>query len=120
MKSVLFIINGMCKGGAQQITADLADQPCDRYDVSVPNNALLEAVMTGIACIPQKAGGSAEIIKSMGNGILSDTGERGRLTAAMLLPAEDDSLRKKLEENAVRTAVNFGIEYSTAQWEALL
>ena len=81
---------------------------------------LREAMMMGIACISTKVAGSTEIIQSMDNGILTDIGDRDALTKAMLMLAEDDALRDKLQKNAAITAEQFKTENIIAQWEDLI
>ena len=81
------------------------------------SNALLEAMMMGIACISTKVAGSTEIIRSMENGILVDIGDQEMLTRAMSLLADDDDLRKKIEKNALSMSEEFRAEVIISQWE---
>ena len=84
------------------------------------SNALLEAMMMGIACISTRVAGSTEVIESMQNGILVDVGDIQGLTKAMLMLAENEALRERLERNALATSERFRTERIVQEWEAFL
>ena len=84
------------------------------------SNALMEAMMMGLACVSTRVAGSSEIIQPEENGLLTAVGDRNGLTEAMLRLAEDDRLRERLEKNAVLTSQQFRTDTILAQWMDIL
>ena len=84
------------------------------------SNALLECMMMGFPCISTRCEGSATVIESGENGILTDIGSEEQLTAAMTLLADHPDLRERLGIRARCSAEQFEKKPVLQQWEQLI
>jgi glycosyltransferase involved in cell wall biosynthesis len=71
---------------------------------------LLEAMASGTPVIASNRGGTPEIITSGENGILFEPNDANALPEAMLSLSQDSDLKKKLSNNALKTAANYSWE----------
>lgn len=67
--------------------------------------ALIEAMALGKACVASHINAIPEAVKHFETGILINAGDYENLAAAIAQLADDETLRKKLGENARRTAL---------------
>ncbi len=84
------------------------------------SNALLEAMMMGLACISTNCAGSDEAITDGENGILINTGDTKGLINAMKLLISNKGLSKKIAENAKKTAKNYYVDNVVEQWRKVI
>lgn len=84
------------------------------------SNALMEAMAMGIACISTACTGSTDLIEDGVNGLLVPIGDDLALADAMERLAEDEFLRKALEENAALSSAAYSPERISRKWERLL
>ena len=84
------------------------------------SNALLEAMMMGIAVISTRCEGSSDVVKDMENGILVDIGDTKGLETAMRKMADDAALRKSMEERCLKDSEIFRTENAVRQWEKMI
>ena len=75
------------------------------YDESNVGNPLLEAMVCGKCIVTLNTGATGRVIQNNQNGILLDTGELERLPEVINALLSDDNLRKSLEENAGKYAL---------------
>jgi len=67
----------------------------------------LEAMAAGKVVIASRVGGLAEVIVDGENGLLFEAGDHHMLRDKLMLAFGDDSLRKRIRENARRTAEDY-------------
>jgi len=63
-------------------------------------HALLEAMLSGAAVVATRVGGNAELIEDGVNGFLVPVGDKRKLADKICLLLEDESLRKRIAEQA--------------------
>ena len=83
-------------------------------------NALLEAMMMGIACISTGYEGSGELLKDEENALTVPVGDAAALARAMERLSDDEALRKRLEEGGRKTASRCAAERTAGLWESIL
>jgi glycosyltransferase involved in cell wall biosynthesis len=81
--------------------------------------ALLEAMAWGLAVVTTASGGSDEFLSSHRNCILVQPGDVQDIASALRKLAEDAPLRRRLGEEARKTAANFSIENYMAKLTGL-
>ena len=79
------------------------------------SNAILEATANALPVICFEVGGNNEIISDGENGFLINPFDEAQLKNAISKLASDDTLRKKLSENAISSAEKFSWEISTSK-----
>jgi len=84
------------------------------------SNALMEAMMMGIACVSTACTGSTDLIDDGVDGLLVPVGDDHALADAMTRLAEDEALRKTLEQNAVLGSAAYSTDRICRRWERLL
>lgn len=84
------------------------------------SNALLEAMMLGLACVTTDYPGVEEVIENGKNGIIVPRGDVKALAAALKEVLSDDEKRKSLCENALSTAQNYKKETVLGMWENVI
>ena len=84
------------------------------------SNALLEAMMMGIACISTDCAGSDEVIENKTNGILTGVGKEDELTNAIIELIENDGLRKSISQKAKESVEKFKTENIIDQWSEVI
>ena len=84
------------------------------------SNALLEAMMMGLACVSTDCAGSDEVIESRENGILIPVGDEEKLTDAIIELMENDELRQKIADNAKTSTEKFKAENIISQWTKVI
>lgn len=80
------------------------------------SNALLEAMMMGLPCISTRCAGSDEVIQDGINGLLVNVGDEISLKRAIVDLIENESLRKKISENAKKSMGDFSRDVVMKQW----
>lgn len=80
------------------------------------SNALLEAMMMGLACISTNCAGSDEVIVDGENGLLIPVGDTEGLTYAMMRLIEDKGLRNNIEGNARKVSERYSTEKVLVKW----
>lgn len=81
------------------------------------SNALLEAMMLGIACITTDYPGVDEVIVDGQNGVIVPRGDVKSLADALRKLLSDDAKRRIMCENALKTAQNYKKETVLEMWE---
>ena len=84
------------------------------------SNALIEAMIMGLACISTDTAGSDEIISDGKNGLIVPVGDRKALTEAMLKLIENKELADRFGLEAKKCADKFSVKKIIDQWEELL
>ena len=84
------------------------------------SNALLEAMMMGLACISTACFGSVDQIQDGVNALLIPIGDEGALTAAMTRLADDPALRERLGRTAKRWSAAYEKDEAVRAWERVL
>jgi glycosyltransferase involved in cell wall biosynthesis len=77
----------------------LSDGRCEGMPV-----VCLEAMAAGRVVVASRIGGLAEVIDDEENGLLFEQGDAQMLKKKLILAMSDDSVRKRISENAQRTA----------------
>jgi glycosyltransferase involved in cell wall biosynthesis len=84
------------------------------------SNALLEAMASGLPCIATDIAGNNEVIAHGANGWLVQPDDHNDLAAAMALLASDQTLRRRLGQEAIRTVgERFSLDTVVDQYLAL-
>lgn len=84
------------------------------------SNALLEAMMMGIACISTNCAGSDEVIENEKNGILVNTGDSCGLANAIINLIENEEQRKSIEKNAMMSVDKYKTENIISKWMEII
>ncbi|WP_138294446.1 MULTISPECIES: glycosyltransferase [unclassified Clostridium] len=84
------------------------------------SNALLEAMMLGLACVSTKYDGVEEVIKQEESGLLVPVGDANALAAAMLRVLRDPALEAKLRAGALKTAEQYRAERVLDLWDEVI
>lgn len=86
------------------------------------SNSMLEAMAIGlpVICTDCPCGGARMVIENMENGILIPVGDKDKLMDSMDLLARDDSLCKRLSENAEKLKKTLSISKIGSQWIKIL
>ena len=84
------------------------------------SNSLLECMTMGFPCISTRCEGSAEVIRSGENGILTDIGSEEQMTEALTLLADNDEMRERLGIRARISSEQFRKEPVLGQWRTLI
>lgn len=80
------------------------------------SNALLEAMMMGIACVSTDCAGSDEVIENYENGVLVPVGDEEKITKAILKLIEDKEMRNKISANSAKSVERFKTENIINLW----
>jgi len=84
-------------------------------------NVLLEAMSCGCACVAFDCPhGPSEIIKNGKNGILIEDQNKKKMKEAIELLIKDESLRKKLANEAKKVKEKYSIEKIVKKWEKVI
>ncbi len=83
-------------------------------------NALMEAMMMGLACISTACNGSEVLIDHEQNGLLVPVGDAEALGKAMCRLSDDPGLRDRLRKAAVLSAQEWKTERVVRLWERIL
>ena len=89
-------------------------------DFEGQSNALIEAMLMGIACISTACTGSDELIHDGVDGLLVPVGDAQALARAMCRLDGDPTLRASIERNAMQRAWEFSTENIVRKWERIL
>lgn len=82
---------------------------------------LTEAMSQGCACVAcDYKGRQAEIITDGEDGLLCKVDDEAALADKLQRLMEDDKLRKRLQENAIKNVDRFSIENTAKRWEEML
>lgn len=84
------------------------------------SNALLEAMMMGLACISTECAGADEYIRNGDNGILVPVGDVGALTTSMITLLKDVQYSRKLGEVAHHDSIEFSSENVLQKWYEII
>ena len=84
------------------------------------SNALIEAMLMGIACISTACTGSDELITDGYDGLLVPVRDVQAMAAAMARISDDEQLRVRLEEHARNRAFEFAPENIVRKWERII
>lgn len=84
------------------------------------SNALIEAMMLGLACISTDYPGADEIVADGENGIIIKRNDSEGLANALRKLLKDGELRQKLSLNALKTADVYKAEIVIKQWENVI
>ncbi len=84
------------------------------------SNALMEAMMMGIPCVSTACTGSDELLENEKTGLLVPVGDQEALTLAMSRLADDEDLRKRLQEQAQLQSIEFTKERVVRAWERII
>ena len=117
--NTLRLSNVVClKGNVPDIHEQIADAEMFvlSSDFEGLSNALLEAMMMGIACISTNCAGSDEAITDGENGLLIPVGDTHKLAQAMLKLIEDRSLMEQLGKTAKESSGRYSVENVMMQW----
>ena len=80
------------------------------------SNALLEAMMMGLACVSTDCAGSDEVIISGENGLLVPVGNKEELETAIVNLIEDKKLREQIARNGKKSVEKFRAENIVSKW----
>jgi len=80
------------------------------------SNALLEAMMMGIACISTDCAGSDEVIRSGENGILIPVGDQNAMECALEQLIANPAFAAKLGQTAKEDSKQYTVDSVMAQW----
>ncbi len=110
------------KGNVKNVHQEICDAklfvlPSDFEGLS---NALLEAMMMGLACISTDCAGSDEVIENRKNGILVPVGNEKKLTEAIEELITNDTLRHEIAANAKESTARFKTENIISQWTRVI
>jgi len=84
------------------------------------SNALLEAMMMGLAVISTACSGSDEIIRDGENGMLVPVGGKAELISAMDKVLSNEELREKIARGANKSSELFKTENVISQWDSVI
>lgn len=84
------------------------------------SNALIEAMMMGLACISTNCAGSNEVIQSGNNGLIVPIKSEKELIKAIELLIVDTTTRVRVSQSAKNTAEEFKIGIVLKQWENII
>ena len=107
------------KAGVHEAIAD-AEQFVLSSDYEGLPNALMEAMMMGLACISTACNGSDVLIENEKNGLLVPVGDAEALSKAMCRLSDDPGLRERLGRAAAVTARDWTTERVVRLWETIL
>lgn len=114
--------NVFLKGSSSKIHEDIADAeifalPSDYEGLS---NALLEAMMMGLACVSTNCAGSDEAITDGENGLLVEVGNAKQMEKALERLISDEELRIRLGENAKESAKYYYVDNVIDMWRDVI
>lgn len=84
------------------------------------SNALMEAMMMGIACITTDCTGAGDLVDNGVNGLIVPVGDEEALASGMSLLSDDPELREKLGIAAMERADEFRPENIIRKWERIM
>ena len=84
------------------------------------SNALMEAMMMGLAVISTDCAGSEELLEDGVNGLVIPRGDEGALLRAMERLAGDPELRESVARRAAASAVKYRPDEIIRKWERIL
>lgn len=84
------------------------------------SNALLEAMMMGLACVSTDCAGSDEVIKDGENGLLVRVGNEDELVLAVKKLIEDPIKAKEIGNNAALSARRFSVGHVIEMWRTAI
>lgn len=109
-------------GNEKDIHAEIADAEIFVLSSNYEglSNALIEAMMMGLACISTAWAGSDEVILNMQNGLLVPVGSENSLTEAIDLLVRDRKLALRLGQHAQLSTARFNSADVLKSWRSVI
>ena len=86
------------------------------------SNSMLEAMAIGLptVCTDCPCGGARMVIEDRENGILTPVGDKDALYRAMCEVIDNDVLRNKISENALRVKESYSLDKILGEWKSII